>query len=102
MGQDERGTLSVMIDVSSFADILTLLQIDPQTRVIVLIGEIRRTKQEITAVNLHVKVSAPVVAFIVRKNLHKNRRMGHVGAVVSLNGESSTARKKNVYPTVDK
>lgn len=77
---------------SSFIDILRLLQDDPQTEAIVMIGEIGGTAEEQAAEYIHAEVTKPVVAYIAGVTAPKGKRMGHAGAIIS--GNQGTAQHK--------
>jgi succinyl-CoA synthetase alpha subunit len=77
---------------SSFIDILTLFENDPETKAVALIGEIGGTEEEEAAVFIAANVSKPVVAFIAGKTAPSDRRMGHAGAIVSA-GRGGAAEK---------
>ncbi len=83
-----------MIAGSSFTDLLPLLEADPDTKVIVIIGEIGGGEEELAAAYIKENVSKPVVAFIAGKNAPKDRSMGHAGAIVSPDGEGSAENKE--------
>jgi succinyl-CoA synthetase alpha subunit len=68
---------------SSFIDILTLFERDPETKAVALIGEIGGTDEEEAAAFIATSVSKPVAAFIAGKTAPPDRRMGHAGAIVS-------------------
>ncbi|MBI3721059.1 MAG: succinate--CoA ligase subunit alpha, partial [Fimbriimonas ginsengisoli] len=55
---------------------------DPQTRAVVLIGEIGGPDEE-TAAEFVRKMSKPVVAFISGRTAPPGKRMGHAGAIIS-------------------
>ncbi|MFW9875958.1 MAG: succinate--CoA ligase subunit alpha [Candidatus Thorarchaeota archaeon] len=65
---------------------------DPNTKLIVLIGEIGSDEEEKTAYFIQEKVSKPVVAYIAGKSAPKGKRMGHAGAIIS--GDFGTAQGK--------
>jgi succinyl-CoA synthetase alpha subunit len=77
---------------SSFMDILTLFERDPDTKAIGLIGEIGGTGEENAAEFIASSVTKPVVAFIAGKTAPPEKRMGHAGAVIS-RGRGSAAGK---------
>ncbi len=83
-----------MIAGSSFVDILPLLENDPDTEVIVIIGEIGGREEELAAKYIRDHGSKPVIAFIAGKNAPPNRSMGHAGAIVSPNGDGSASNKE--------
>ena len=76
----------------SFVDCLKLLQNDPQTRGIVLVGEIGGQTEEDAASYIKKHVTKPVVAYIAGVTAPKGRRMGHAGAVIA--GGKGTAEEK--------
>ena len=77
---------------TSFIDILELFEADPQTEVILLIGEIGGDAEELAAAWIADHGSKPVAAFIAGKTAPPGRRMGHAGAIIS--GGQGTAQGK--------
>jgi succinyl-CoA synthetase alpha subunit len=77
---------------TSHIDCLTAFQDDPDTELIVLIGEIGGDAEERAAAHIREHVTKPVVAYIAGFTAPKGRTMGHAGAIVS--GSSGTARAK--------
>jgi succinyl-CoA synthetase alpha subunit len=77
---------------TSFIDVLGLFQADPETRAIVLIGEIGGTAEQEAARYIKVHVSKPVVGFIAGQTAPPGKRMGHAGAIIS--GGEGTAQEK--------
>ena len=75
-----------------FVDTLELFEADPETDVVVLIGEIGGTDEEEAAEYISQHVTKPVVAFIAGLTAPPGKRMGHAGAIIS--GGSGTAREK--------
>ncbi|KPL19538.1 MAG: hypothetical protein AMJ92_02780 [candidate division Zixibacteria bacterium SM23_81] len=75
-----------------FVDGLELFEADPETDVVVLIGEIGGTDEEEAADYVSQHVSKPVVAFIAGLTAPPGKRMGHAGAIIS--GGSGTAEEK--------
>jgi succinyl-CoA synthetase alpha subunit len=73
-------------------DAVKLLNDDPETEAIMLIGEIGGTDEEDAAAFIKEHVKKPVVAFIAGKTAPPGRRMGHAGAIVS--GGKGTAQDK--------
>jgi succinyl-CoA synthetase alpha subunit len=65
---------------------------DPQTKILVLIGEIGGSEEEETASFLKSFGKKPVVAYIAGKSAPKGKRMGHAGAIIS--GDVGTAEGK--------
>lgn len=81
---------------SSFIDILELLEEDPQTKAIVLIGEIGGTDEEEAAEFIHSKMKKSVVALVVGKTAPPDKRMGHAGAIIS-RGEGTAEEKIKTF-----
>ncbi|MEA3441940.1 MAG: succinate--CoA ligase subunit alpha [Chloroflexota bacterium] len=68
---------------SNFVDILKLYEQDPETKVIVLIGEIGRTSEEEAAEYIQSDISKPVVAIIAGRTAPPGKIMGHAGAIIT-------------------
>lgn len=83
-----------MIPGSTFVDLLPLLQADPETEAIVLIGEIGGNEEELAATFIREQVIKPVIALIAGKNAPRGRSMGHAGAIVSADGSGGADRKE--------
>ena len=84
-----------MIPGSSFIDFLPMFENDEQTKIIVLIGEIGGSDEEIAAEYIKKHIKKPVVALIAGKNAPKGTSMGHAGAIVSADGTGSAENKEN-------
>ena len=77
---------------TTHVDALKLLNEDPQTESIILIGEIGGTAEEAAAGYVKAHVKKPVVGFIAGQTAPPGRRMGHAGAIIS--GGQGTAADK--------
>ncbi|MFF1713256.1 succinate--CoA ligase subunit alpha [Streptomyces sp. NPDC058268] len=73
-------------------DCLAAFEDDPETELIVLIGEIGGDAEERAAAYIQQAVTKPVVAYIAGFTAPEGKTMGHAGAIVS--GSSGTARAK--------
>jgi succinyl-CoA synthetase alpha subunit len=67
----------------SFVDVLALFEQDPETKAVVLIGEIGGAAEEDAAEFVKAKMTKPVVAFIAGRSAPAGKRMGHAGAIIS-------------------
>lgn len=85
-----------MIPGSTFVDLLGDFKQDPETEVIVLIGEIGGSEEELAAEYIQKYGSKPVVALVAGKNAPKGKSMGHAGAIVSADGTGSAENKEKV------
>lgn len=83
-----------MIPGSTFTDLLPLFEADPETKAIVMIGEIGGNEEELAAEYIKNHVTKPVVALIAGKNAPKGKSMGHAGAIVAADGTGSAENKE--------
>jgi succinyl-CoA synthetase alpha subunit len=77
---------------TSFVEALELFNADPDTRAVVLIGEIGGSAEEEAARYIARSLTKPVVAYIAGRTAPSGKRMGHAGAVIS--GTEGTAEHK--------
>ncbi len=76
---------------TKFIDVLPLFEADPQTEVIVMVGEIGGNDEESAAEYIKT-MTKPVVGFIGGRTAPPGKRMGHAGAIIS--GKSGTPQAK--------
>ena len=76
----------------SYNQILPMFEADPETKCIVMIGEIGGDLEIQAAKFIKENITKPVVAFIAGQTAPKGKRMGHAGAIVS--GSAGTAAEK--------
>jgi len=77
---------------SSFIDVLAKFQDDPQTELIVMVGEIGGDEEEKAAAFIGEHVTKPVLSYIAGFSAPPGKTMGHAGAIIS--GSSGTAQAK--------
>jgi len=81
------------INGSSFLDHMERFQNDPETEVVVMIGEIGGPQEAEASKWIKENMTKPVVGYVAGLTAPKGRRMGHAGAIIS--GEGDTAREKS-------
>ena len=77
---------------SSFIDILTHFEADPETDLVVMVGEIGGDEEEKAAAFIADHMTTPVVAYIAGFQAPPGKQMGHAGAIIT--GSSGTAQAK--------
>jgi malate-CoA ligase subunit alpha len=81
------------INGSSFLDQMARFQEDPETEVVVMIGEIGGPQEAEASKWIKENMTKPVVGYVAGLTAPKGRRMGHAGAIIS--GEGDTALEKS-------
>jgi succinyl-CoA synthetase alpha subunit len=77
---------------TNFIDCLAAFEADPETRAVIMIGEIGGTEEEKAADFIAKEMSKPVVAYIAGVTAPAGKKMGHAGAIIS--GSRGTAQAK--------
>ena len=77
---------------TSFVDALRLFNDDPETRAVMLIGEIGGTAEEEAAALVQAHMQKPVIGHVAGMTAPPGRRMGHAGAIIA--GGKGTAEEK--------
>jgi len=77
---------------SSFIDVLAKFEDDPETELVVLVGEIGGDEEEKAAQYISEHVTKPVLSYIAGFSAPPGKAMGHAGAIIS--GSSGTAAAK--------
>ncbi|MBI4005915.1 MAG: succinate--CoA ligase subunit alpha [Gammaproteobacteria bacterium] len=80
------------INGSSFKDHLERFEKDPETKAVVMIGEIGGPQEAEAAHFAKDNMKKPVIGYIAGLTAPKGRRMGHAGAIISAFGESAAEK----------
>ncbi|HTB22050.1 MAG TPA: succinate--CoA ligase subunit alpha [bacterium] len=79
---------------STYLDLLPLFESDPETEVIVLIGEIGGDAEKSAAEYWKAHMKKPVVAFVAGRTAPAGKRMGHAGAIIGGADDTADAKLK--------
>ncbi|NOT12806.1 MAG: succinate--CoA ligase subunit alpha [Methylococcaceae bacterium] len=80
------------INGSSHRDILEKFEQDPETKVVMMIGEIGGPQEVEAGLFAKEHMTKPLVAYIAGLTAPEGRRMGHAGAIISSAGESAAEK----------
>ncbi len=80
------------INGSSHRDILEHFENDPETKVVLMIGEIGGPQEVEAGLYAKEHMTKPVVAYIAGLTAPEGRRMGHAGAIISSAGEGAAEK----------
>jgi succinyl-CoA synthetase alpha subunit len=86
------GIGGVPVGGSSYIDVLAKFEADPETELVVMVGEIGGDVEEKAAQFIAAEMSKPVVAYIAGFSAPPGKTMGHAGAIIT--GSSGTAQAK--------
>jgi len=75
-------------------EILELFNADPQTKAVVLIGEIGGSAEQEAAEYIRSDMKKPVISFVAGSTAPPGRRMGHAGAIIAGNTGTAKAKKE--------
>ncbi|MCK4598724.1 succinate--CoA ligase subunit alpha [Candidatus Bipolaricaulota bacterium] len=73
-------------------EVLEMFEEDPDTKVVVMLGEVGGTMEHEAAALIEEHVTKPVISLVVGRAAPKGARMGHAGAIIE--GEGETAASK--------
>ena len=77
---------------TNFIDCLEAFEADPDTKAVMMIGEIGGSEEERAAEYIKTKMTKPVVSYVAGVTAPPGRKMGHAGAIIS--GSQGTAQAK--------
>jgi succinyl-CoA synthetase alpha subunit len=77
---------------TNFIDCLAEFENDPETKAVMMIGEIGGSEEERAAEWIKLNMTKPVVAYVAGVTAPPGRKMGHAGAIIS--GSKGTAQAK--------
>ena len=80
------------INGSSFLDHMALFEQDPETNVVVMIGEIGGPQEAEASRWIKENMTKPVVGYVAGLTAPKGRRMGHAGAIISAEGDTAAEK----------
>ena len=81
---------------SSFVDVLQRFEADPETEIVVMVGEIGGNEEEKAARFIESEMSKPVAAYIAGFTAPPGKTMGHAGAIISGSAGTAEAKKETL------
>jgi succinyl-CoA synthetase alpha subunit len=79
---------------TTFTDVIELFNKDPETKIIVMVGEIGGSDEELAAEYIKKYLKKPVISYIAGFSAPPGKRMGHAGAIISGTSGEGTAEHK--------
>jgi malate-CoA ligase subunit alpha len=80
------------VNGSSFLDMLSLFEQDPETEAVMMIGEIGGPQEAEAAMWVKAHMTKPVIGYVAGLTAPKGRRMGHAGAIISAFGDTAAEK----------
>jgi malate-CoA ligase subunit alpha len=80
------------INGSSFLDHLARFEADPETKAVIMIGEIGGPQEAEASAWVQQNMTKPVVGYVAGVTAPKGRRMGHAGAIISAAGDTAAEK----------
>ena len=84
------------INGSSFLDHLERFEADPDTRAVIMIGEIGGPQEAEAAAWVKANMTKPVIGYVAGLTAPKGRRMGHAGAIISAVGDTAAEKAETM------
>ncbi|HET6757349.1 MAG TPA: succinate--CoA ligase subunit alpha, partial [Burkholderiales bacterium] len=80
------------INGCSFLDIFALFEQDPETKAVMMIGEIGGPQEAEAAAWVAKNMKKPVIGYVAGLSAPKGKRMGHAGAIISTAGDTAAEK----------
>lgn len=85
---------------TSMSEVLRLFERDPETDLVVVVGEVGGIQEEKAAEFIDRWITKPVVAYITGTNAPEEKRMGHAGAIIQGDGKGTPQSKTSALKEV--
>jgi succinyl-CoA synthetase alpha subunit len=85
---------------SSVSEILGLFEKDPETHLVIIVGEVGGLQEEKAADYIDRWITKPVVAYIAGLNSPEGKKMGHAGAIIQGDGKGTPQSKVAAFKEV--